>query len=98
MTKAILPIILLSKARLRNPNAEQTQSRSLAFWICVAREASVHNWPKPEVVLKGPDNVFFHMRKLPTDIFQMRLFIQGNCYPLMWQNKLMDSKATNFKS
>ena len=23
------------------------------------------NWPKPEVVLKDPDNVFCHVRKLP---------------------------------
>ena len=30
------------------------------------------NWPKPEVVLKGPDNVFCHVRKLSPDKFQMR--------------------------
>ena len=39
------------------------------------------NWPKPEVVLKGPDNVFCHVRKLPPDKFQMRPFGRGNCYP-----------------
>ena len=39
------------------------------------------NWPKPEIVLKGPDNVFCHVRKLPPDKFQMKPFGQENCYP-----------------
>ena len=26
------------------------------------------NWPKPEVVLKGPDNIFCHLKKLPQQI------------------------------
>ena len=39
------------------------------------------NWPKLEVVLKGPDNIFCHVKKLPPDKFQMRPFGQRNCYP-----------------
>ena len=36
------------------------------------------NWP--EVALKGPDNIFCHVRKLPLDNFQMRPFGLGNCF------------------
>ena len=45
--------------------------------------------PKPTVVLKGPDNIFSHVRKLPPNKFQMRPFGQGNCYPQIWQTQLI---------
>ena len=35
------------------------------------------NWPKPEAVLKGPENEFCHARKLPPQKFQSKLFGQG---------------------
>ena len=78
MTEAIWPGFSPSAARLKNPNAEQRRSRSLVFMKQAKRAFT--NWQKTEVVLKGSDNVFCHVRKLPPDKFQMRPFGQENCY------------------
>ena len=42
-----------SEARLKNPNAERRRSRSLAFWICEASEASVHKLAKARGCFEG---------------------------------------------
>ena len=78
MTEAIWPGFSLSKARLKNPNAEWRRSRSLAFGICEASEASVHKLAKARGCLEGscertnpqqiPNETVWPRKLLPTNM------------------------------
>ena len=62
-----LPLEYKIVRTLKNSNTEWRRSRSLAFGICEAIKAiGFTNWPKPQVVLNGPDNKFCHMRIVST--------------------------------
>ena len=52
-TEAIWPSFSPSESRLKNTNAERRRSRSLAFWICEASEASVHKLAKARGCFEG---------------------------------------------
>ena len=62
-------------------NAEQRQSRSLAFGICEVSKASIHKLVKAQSCFEGPIQYFLSCEKTIPDKFQMMPFGQGNCYP-----------------
>ena len=63
---AIWPGITPSRAKLKTPmlSGGEAIAKHLEF-VKQASQAST-NWPKPEVVFKCPDNIFCHVRKLPS--------------------------------
>ena len=59
-------------------NCQDPQKQLRSFgWVFYQAKWAFTNWSKTTVVLKSPDNIFCHVRKLPPDKFQMRQFGSG---------------------
>ena len=85
MTKVIWLSFSPSEARLKNPKAELRRSRSLAFWICEASEASVHKLTKAWGCFEGSRQCILSREK--TTPWQIP-------NETVWPRKLLPTKVT----
>ena len=86
---AIWPSFSPSEARLKNPNAERRWSRSLAFWICEASEASIDKLTKARGCFEGSRECILSCEKTnPWQIVTQNMTIYNFWMLTIWHDTL----------